>query len=412
MEITSHSTRSPSRRCPSSPKMLAFSFLSPALPTRLSAARPALSSRRGPCMVLDPASFHAAASALLDPTALSATAAYLAADLHHAAALPFDAAHSVAVLLSDAAAATAPAVDAVVEAKKAGWWNSFVGLVESAVVSLHGALAGAGIPGAYGLSIILFTLGIKLLTFPLNYKQMESTMRMQALSPRLKKLQTDYKDNPSVQQQMIAQLYKDEKVNPLAGCLPVFAQIPVWIALYRSVLNLAADNLLAEPFLWLPSLQGPVSKTGQGLSTWLYPLVDGAPPIGWHDALCYMILPVVLVATQFYSQRLMQPPTDDPQQKQATSFLKFMPLLIGWFSLNVPSGLGVYWVTNNILSTAQTVYIRNQFPELTKQSTAPVEEDEAEEVGASALDVADGFRKDEGVKGGKANKAKKRRKRR
>ncbi|CDF35881.1 unnamed protein product [Chondrus crispus] len=239
---------------------------------------------------------------------------------------------------------------------------------------------------------------------------------MQALSPRLKKIQADYKDNPAVLNQMTAQLYKDEQINPLAGCLPVLAQIPVWIALYRSVLNLASDDLLKESFLWLPSLQGPVSKTGQGLNTWLYPLVNGAPPIGWHDALCYLILPVILVASQFYSQKLIQPPSDDPQQQQTAKILKFMPLLIGWFSLNVPSGLGVYWVTNNLLSTAQTVYIRSQLPELAKAAITPVPSETVASSdvlpSSSTLDEADGFRSNGAPTKTTKPKSKKRRKRR
>lgn len=391
--------------------MLAFSGLAPLHRPSLSRGtfaggvtvtpRHPTAPRLSPSMSLDPSTLHHVTSQLFSPDAL----------------------HSVSLLLSDAAVATADAANAVAEtaaeAKKSGWWDSFVHMVETLIVSLHGALSKAGIPGAYGLSIILFTLGIKALTFPLNFKQMESTMKMQALSPRLRKIQADYKDNPQVLNQMTAQLYKEEQINPLAGCLPVFAQIPVWIALYRSVLNLAADNLLDESFLWLPSLQGPVAKTGQGLDTWLFPLVNGAPPIGWHDAVCYLILPVVLVATQFYSQKLMQPPSDDPQQQQTAKFLKFMPLLIGWFSLNVPSGLGIYWVTNNILSTAQTVYIRNQFPELTKAASAPVPSDSTAESdvlpAATSLDIADGFRKNgtaAKAKSAKTTKPKKRRKRR
>lgn len=350
-------------------------------------------------MSLDPSMLHHVTSHLLSP----------------------DTVRSFSLLLSDAAVATGGAAQAVtetaVEAKKSGWWDSFVGVVESLIVSLHGVLSKAGVPGAYGLSIIMFTVVIKAVTFPLNFKQMESTMKMQALSPRLKKIQADYKDNPAVLNQMTAQLYKDEQINPLAGCLPVVAQIPVWIALYRSVLNLASDDLLKESFLWLPSLQGPVSKTGQGINTWLFPLVNGAPPIGWHDALCYLILPIMLVASQFYSQKLIQPPSDDPQQQQTAKILKFMPLLIGWFSLSVPSGLGVYWVTNNLLSTAQTVYIRSQLPELAKAAVTPVPSETAASSdvlpSSSSLDVADGFRSNGApTKSTKATKSKKRRKRR
>lgn len=298
-------------------------------------------------------------------------------------------------LLADTAAAVAPATEAASEAQKVGLWGLFTKGVEGALLLMHDALAGAGVPGAYGVTIILFTVAIKALTFPLNYKQMESTMKMQALTPRLRKLQTDYKDNPQVMNQMIAKLYKDESVNPLAGCLPVFVQIPVWIALYRTVLNLAKENLLDERFLFLPSLQGPVSETGQSLSTWLYPLVNGAPPIGWHDALCYLILPVILVASQFYSQKLLQPPSQDPSAAQANAVLKFMPLLIGWFSLNVPSGLGVYWVTNNLVSTAQTVFIRARFdkenPAVDESASSVTMDTSASVLASSALEEKDGF---------------------
>lgn len=298
-------------------------------------------------------------------------------------------------LLADAAATVAPAAEAAAEAKKVGLWGMFTDLIEALLVTFHDLLANAGVPGAYGLSIIGFTVAIKALTFPLNYKQMESTMKMQALAPRLKKIQTEYKDNPQVMNQMIGQLYKTENVNPLAGCFPVLVQIPIWIALYRTVLNLAKENLLDERFLFLPSLQGPVSQTGQSLSTWLYPLVNGAPPIGWHDALCYLVLPVALVATQFYSQMLLQPPNQDPSAAQANAVLKFMPFLIGWFSLNVPSGLGVYWVTNNLVSTAQTVFIRGRFykdnpPQEEDASTTTVDASSTT-LPSSNLEPKDGF---------------------
>lgn len=362
-------------------------------------------------------SMHAAFSHLFasapatDLHSLSHLLSDAAATVSSAASATADAAASVASDAADATSAAAGAAADAVKDAKPGAWGSFVHLIESAVVFLHDGLARIGVPGPYGLSIIFFTVIVKAITFPINYRQMESTMKMQAIAPRLRKLQQDYKDNPAVLNQMIADLYRRYNVNPLAGLLPVFAQIPIWIALYRSVLNLAKENLLNESFLWLPSLQGPVSSTGQGLNTWLYPLIDGAPPIGWHDALCYLTLPAILVATQFYSQKVISPPTEDPQQQQTNVILKFMPLLIGWFSLNVPSGLGVYWVTNNILSTLQTVYIRSKF----EPSDFIVEDDDADNlVNQNSQPPPDGFRSapTSSPKAVKASKTKKRRKRR
>lgn len=334
---------------------------------------------------------------------------------HLLTSVPSDALQSLSHILADATAAIEEAAPAAAEAAKdPGLWARFVATIEAAITTIHNTLYTAGVPGAYGLSIVLFTFIVKAITFPLNFRQMESTMKMQAIAPRLKQLQNDYKDNPAVMQQMTADLYKKQNVNPLAGCFPVFVQIPVWVALYRSVLNLASENRLNESFLWLPSLQGPVSSTGQGLDTWLFPLVNGQPPIGWHDALCYLTLPVILMINQYYSTKLITPPAADPQTQQANNFLKFMPLLIGFFSLNVPSGLGIYWVTNNFLSTVQTLYIKSRFP----AGSFNINADDVD-ASSSTVDVtpSEGFTAptttaSSGTKAVKGSKNKKRRKRR
>lgn len=384
--------------------MLAFAGLAPPLSTH-PLSKPLVHTSRAVRI----ARRHAPATMLLDPMTVHHA---LHDGLQHIS--PHADFHSLSLLLSDAAAAVDGATDQIVEAKKNGWWDSFVNIVENLIVALHAQLVKAGIPGAYGLSIILFTVCIKALTLPLNVKQTESTMRMQALSPRLKKIQSDYKDNPTVMNQMTAQLYKDENINPLAGCLPVFVQIPVWIGLYRSVLNLAAESRIDESFLWIPSLQGPVSKTGQGLSVWLFPLQNGAPPVGWHDALCYLVLPVFLVASQFVSQKIMQPPNQDGSPQPGSAIFKIMPFFIGWFSLNVPSGLTLYWVTNNIVTTAQTVFIRSRIPGY-GQMTWDAESESVTENGlpSSTLEDADGFdaptSKSSKSKGSKSKKRRKRR---
>jgi len=225
------------------------------------------------------------------------------------------------ILLADAVAAS-PAADAAAEVvEKRGIWGSFVKLIEASIQSIHSGLSGVGIPYSYGFSIIGFTVIVKLLTLPLNVKQMESTMKMQAMQPKVKQIQAQYRDNPNVLNQRLANLYKEENVNPLAGCLPVLAQTPIWIALYRAVLNMSKDNLLDESFLWVPSLQGPVAQGGN-VKDWLFPLVNGAPPIGWHDALCYLVFPIVLVVTQTYSQRVLTPPSQDKQTQQANAILR------------------------------------------------------------------------------------------
>jgi YidC/Oxa1 family membrane protein insertase len=183
-------------------------------------------------------------------------------------------------------------------------------------------------------------------------------LSIKALQPTIKDIQAKYQSNPEVMNQKIAEIYKDNSVNPLAGCLPSIAQIPIFIGLYRAVLELAKSNQLDEPFLWLPNLEGPVygADPTKG-SAWLFDgWVDGAPSLGWDDTLKFLILPVFLVISQFVSMEIMQP---KDSQQQGNAVLKVLPLMIGWFSLNVPAALTLYWVTNNIVTTASSVVIRN-----------------------------------------------------
>lgn len=111
-----------------------------------------------------------------------------------------------------------------------------------------------------------------------------------------------------------------------------------------------------QPRPTLPPAASSIPQ-GSGLS-WLFPFVDGAPPIGWHDAAAYLVLPVLLVVSQFASQKIVSPQSNDPAQQQTQAILKFIPFMIGWFSLNVPSGLTLYWLVNNVISTGQQVYMK------------------------------------------------------
>jgi YidC/Oxa1 family membrane protein insertase len=271
---------------------------------------------------------------------------------------------------SGAAAGAAAAADATAAAAKAspGLYDSFVNVIEQSLILLHSTLKSASLPGAWGVSIILFTVLVKAVTYPLNYKQMASTIQMQNLQPKIKALQSRYQSDPQKLNELTAKLYQDEKINPLAGCIPTLIQIPIFIALYRSLLDLAKKDLLAESFLWIPSLEGPVGEysptTGLPIdgTAWLFKgWADGHPSMGWENTLAYLSIPIILVITQSLSQKVLQPAqSDDPAQQQTQQILKFLPLMIGWFSLNVPAGLGVYWVINNLLSTGQQWYIRQQ----------------------------------------------------
>lgn len=280
----------------------------------------------------------------------------LPALMHQTFLLADAALEDAATSVAGAATAVAPVVEEVAKTDD-GWFGGIVWAAEQSIEGLHGLLG----EGSYGVAIIAFTLVVKALTFPLNYKQLESTTKMQQLQPAVKKIQAKYANDPQQLNVMLAQLYEENNLNPLAGCLPALVQIPIFIALYRALLSLAQQDLLAEKFLWLPSLEGPVF--GATNADWLLKFSDWngfQPPLGWHDTAAYLSLPLILIVAQSISTNLLQPPTDpnNPQAQSSNAVLKFLPLMVGFFSLNVPSGLCIYWIINNIVTTASTLYIR------------------------------------------------------
>uniref|UniRef100_A0A5B6YMT0 Membrane insertase YidC/Oxa/ALB C-terminal domain-containing protein n=1 Tax=Davidia involucrata TaxID=16924 RepID=A0A5B6YMT0_DAVIN len=258
--------------------------------------------------------------------------------------------------------ATSGSTDAAAVQKSGGWFGFVSDAMEVVLKVLEDGLTAVHVPYAYGFAIILLTVLVKIATFPLTTKQVESTLAMQNLQPKIKAIQERYAGNQERIQLETSRLYRQAGVNPLAGCFPTLATIPVWIGLYQALSNVANEGLLTEGFFWIPSLGGPTTiaarQSGSGIS-WLIPFVDGHPPLGWHDTAAYLVLPVLLVVSQYVSMELMKPPqTNDPAQKNTLLIFKFLPLMIGYFSLSVPSGLSIYWFTNNVLSTAQQVWLR------------------------------------------------------
>ena len=179
----------------------------------------------------------------------------------------------------------------------------------------------------YGIAIILMTILVKALMYPLTAKQVRSMKAMQELQPALKKLQKDYKDNPQLLQQKMAELYKEAGVNPLAGCLPLLIQMPILMGVYYCLYGYSYSG---DPtFLWLTSLS------------------DTDP---------LYVLPILSALTTYIQQKqTMANNGQDNQQMKIMSYM--MPLFIGWISLNFPSGLVVYWVTMNLCQIAQQWYM-------------------------------------------------------
>jgi len=168
--------------------------------------------------------------------------------------------------------------------------------------------------------------------------------------------------------QKIAEVYQTNQINPLAGCIPALVQIPIFIGLYRAVLNLAKEDRLDERFLWLPNLEGPIygADPAHGSDWLLKNWNNGIPSLGWEDTLAFLSLPVILIVSQYVSMALMTPTMNKDQEQPA--ILKFLPLMVGWFSLNVPAALGIYWVVNNIVTTLLTLQIRSSLASATTTS--------------------------------------------
>jgi YidC/Oxa1 family membrane protein insertase len=181
--------------------------------------------------------------------------------------------------------------------------------------------------GNWALSIVVLTLIIKLAFYKLSEKSFRSMAGMKKLAPRLQKIKETYKDDKQKIGKKTMELYKTEKINPAAGCLPILVQIPVFISIYWVLIEMV--ELRQTPFLYLPDLS-------------------------MKDP--YFILPLIMGASMWFQQRLNPPPADPIQAK----IMMMLPVVFTVFFLWFPSGLVLYWVTNNVLSITQQIYINKK----------------------------------------------------
>ncbi|HEX7782447.1 MAG TPA: membrane protein insertase YidC [Sphingobium sp.] len=213
-----------------------------------------------------------------------------------------------------------------------------------------------GVTGNFGVAIILLTFCVRGLMFPVAQKQFKSMAAMRSVQPKLKALQEKYKeDKPKLQQEMM-ELYKREKVNPLAGCLPVFLQIPIFFALYK-VLQLTIE-MRHQPFvLWIKDLSAPDPLHVLNL----FGLLNFQPPA----FLAIGVLAILLGISMWLQFRLNPTPMDD-MQKQVFSIMPWMMMFI---MAPFAAGLLVYWITNNTLSIAQQWFLYRAHPQLKTPAT-------------------------------------------
>ncbi|WP_373488628.1 membrane protein insertase YidC [Blastomonas sp.] len=205
--------------------------------------------------------------------------------------------------------------------------------------------------GNFGVAIILMTIIIRGLMFPIAQRQFASMAQMRAVQPKMKALQERYKDDkPKLQTEMM-ELYKKEKVNPLAGCLPMFLQIPIFFALYKVLL--LAIEMRHQPFaLWIKDLSAPDPMTPLNL----FGLLPFDPP----SMIAIGILPIILGVTMWLQFKLNPAPMD-PVQQQVFSI---MPWVLMFVMAPFAAGLQLYWAMSNILTIAQQKWLYSRHPQL------------------------------------------------
>ncbi|MGD6833770.1 membrane protein insertase YidC [Sutcliffiella halmapala] len=220
-----------------------------------------------------------------------------------------------------------------------GVWNHYfiypMSLLLTSVANFSG--------GNYGLSIIVVTILIRLLIFPLVMKQQKSTIAMQKLRPEMTALQEKYKGkkDPADQQKMqkeMMELYQAHKINPVGGCLPVLIQMPIIMAFYYAIGR--TTEIAEHSFLWFS--------------------------LGQSDP--YFILPVVAATTTFIQTRVSLPPDIQPQMKMV---MNIMPVFILIAGLTLPSALALYWVIGNLFGIGQGLFLKKRMKNLKENSSEP-----------------------------------------
>ncbi len=197
----------------------------------------------------------------------------------------------------------------------------------------------------WGVAIILLTLLINVVLFPLTLKSFSSMHQMKAIQPHIQKLKTLHKDNPQKLNKETMELYKQNNVNPLGGCLPMLLQMPIFIALYQGLMR--SVELKGASFLWIKDLSKPDAVS----------LPFTLPVLGNHINILPLLMVGMMVVQQKISQGVSGAGMTDDQASQQKMMMLMMPLFFGFMFYKMPSGLVLYWLTNTILMTIEQTAI-------------------------------------------------------
>ncbi|HHO42133.1 MAG TPA: membrane protein insertase YidC [Epsilonproteobacteria bacterium] len=214
-----------------------------------------------------------------------------------------------------------------------GWFTFLAEPFFKVIMWIHGYV------GNWGWAIVLFTILVKIVLFPLSFKGMMSMQKLKDLAPKLKELKEKYGDDKAKMNMKMMEMYQKHGANPMGGCLPLLLQIPVFFALYRVLLN--ADELQGAPWIF-----------------WINDLSRMDP---------YFILPILMGVSMYLQQKITPSNFTDPLQEK---IFKFFPVIVTLFMFTFPSGLVLYWFTNNLLSIAQQYYINYAYEKQKQQEIA------------------------------------------
>jgi YidC/Oxa1 family membrane protein insertase len=239
-----------------------------------------------------------------------------------------------------------------------GIWSWFVGLLELALIWF------SSVTGSITLGIILFTVAARLVILPLTLTSIRSSRRMQELQPMIKELQRKHgKDQQKLQEETL-KLYRDYKINPVGGCLPMLLQLPIFFGVYQAVFHLfggpageqfrsaAATARLQDPevaAIFSQKLFGVLEVGGHAFGG--VGLVTPSPAT-W----IYLILPTLSILFQFVQTVMATPRVQDPQQKAMTQMMMFMPLVFGYIAFTFPQGAVLYWVVSSLIGIIQQYF--------------------------------------------------------
>lgn len=193
--------------------------------------------------------------------------------------------------------------------------------------------------GDWGLAIIIVTVIFRVLISPLMHKQTKSSHQMQKVQPLMQEIQKKYADDPQRQQEEMQKLYAEAKFNPLAGCLPMVLQMPIFIALYQVLSEMGSRELGAYSFYnIIPSLiTNPSTAFAEGFGTFVP----------------YLVLMIIFAGATFLPMILMQRGNNNPQRKQTLIMSGVMSIFMLWISWNAPAGVLLFWGTSSLIGIAQ-----------------------------------------------------------